>query len=80
MFGLTGFLTGPSTVVLGGVNFGGLLAIIFAMSPFIIGIGSKSPFDSGNGGGGGGGGGMLHGGETVLGGVGSGVGGGGGKS
>lgn len=63
-----------------GFSFGGLVAIIFAISPFVNGNGAVGPFATGGGGGGGGGGGMLHGGEMGLGGVGSGVGGGGGRS
>lgn len=63
-----------------GFSFGGLVAIIFAISPFVSGSGAVGPLMTGGGGGGGGGGGMLHGGEMGLGGVGSGVGGGGGRS
>lgn len=62
-----------------GFSFGGLVAIILAMSPFVSGA-VTGPLATGGGGGGGGGGGMLHGGEMGLGGVGSGVGGGGGRS
>lgn len=81
IFGLVDFLSCPSTMLLSGFNFGGLLAIILAMSPLLNGGGAlfEDPLAIGMGGGGGGGGGMLHG-ETGLGGVGSGVGGGGGKS
>lgn len=63
-----------------GFSFGGLVAIIFAMSPFVIAGTTTGPLTTGGGGGGGGGGGILHGGEIGLGGVGSGVGGGGGRS
>lgn len=82
MFGLTGFLSWPSTMFFTGFNFGGFVAIIFAMSPFVRGNGATvGPLTmAGGGGGGGGGGGMLHGGEIGLTGVGSGVGGGGGRS
>ncbi|KYN41104.1 hypothetical protein ALC56_04255 [Trachymyrmex septentrionalis] len=55
-----------------GFSFGGLVAIIFAISPFVSGNGAVGPLATGGGGGGGGGGGMLHGGEMGLGGVGSG--------
>lgn len=79
MFGL-GFLISPSIIFFNGLNFGGLLAIILAMSPFVNGIGGDGPLEIGSGGGGGGGGGILQGGEFDLTGVGSGVGGGGGKS
>lgn len=58
-----------------GFSFGGFVAIILAMSPFVSGNGAVGPLAIGGGGGGGGGGGMLHGGEMGLGGVGSGVGG-----
>jgi len=57
-----------------------LVAIIFAISPFVSGNGAIDPSTTGGGSGGGEGGGMLHGGEMGLGGVGSGVGGGGGRS
>lgn len=80
IFGLTGFLSWPSTMLFRGFSFGGLVAIIFAISPFVSGNGAVGPLATGGGGGGGGGGGMLHGGEMGLGGVGSGVGGGGGRS
>lgn len=80
IFGLTGFLSWPSTMLFTGFSFGGLVAIIFAISPFVNGNGAMGPLATGGGGGGGGGGGMLHGGEIGLGGVGSGVGGGGGRS
>ena len=63
-----------------GLSFGGLSAIIFAISPFVSGIGGVGPFNTGGGGGGGGGGGMLDGGEIGRCGIGSGVGGGGGRS
>ncbi|KYM92494.1 hypothetical protein ALC53_00950 [Atta colombica] len=46
-----------------GFSFGGLVAIIFAISPFVSGNGAIGPLTTGGGGGGGGGGGMLHGGE-----------------
>lgn len=83
MFGLIGFLNWPSAMLFNGFrgfNFGGLVAIIFAISPFVNGNGGVGPFRTGGGGGGGGGGGILQGGEIGLGGVGSGVGGGGGRS
>lgn len=80
MFGFTGFRSWPSTMLFTGFSFGGLVAIILAMSPFVNGNGAVGPLATGGGGGGGGGGGMLHGGEMGLGGVGSGVGGGGGRS
>lgn len=80
IFGLMGFLSWPSTILFRGFSFGGLVAIIFAISPFVNGNGAVGPLITGGGGGGGGGGGMLHGGEIGLGGVGSGVGGGGGRS
>lgn len=80
MFGLTGFLSWPSTTMLfRGFSFGGLVAIILAMSPFVSDA-VTGPLTTGGGGGGGGGGGILHGGEMGRGGVGSGVGGGGGRS
>lgn len=68
-----------------GFNLGGLLTIILAISPLVIGMGvwlfeGGGPFVMGGGGGGGGGGGMLHGGDSALGGAGSGCGGGGGRS
>lgn len=82
ILGLPGFLSCPSTMLFSGLSFGGLLAIILAMSPLVMGmLGTiAGPFVIGGGGGGGGGGGMLQGGEMGLGGIGSGVGGGGGKS
>lgn len=79
MFGLTDFRSCPS-ILFKGFNFGGHMAIILAISPFVNGTGGDEPLMAGGGGGGGGGGGILHGGEIGLGGVGSGVGGGGGKS
>lgn len=82
MFGLTGFLNCPSIFFKGfrGFSFGGLVAIILAISPLVRGTGGVGPLATGGGGGGGGGGGILQGGEIGLGGVGSGVGGGGGRS
>lgn len=72
------FLNCPSLILLSGFNFGGLAAIILAMSPLVIGGGGNGSLSTG-GGGGGGGGGMLQGGDSGRG-TGSGVGGGGGKS
>ena len=43
-----------------------LVAIIFAISPFVSGNGAIDPLTTGGGSGGDGGGGMLHGGEMVL--------------